>query len=108
MGMTSDEAVALMVDGAFQERPRRGEGRAGPAVVDPALDVLPGLVGMWAIEHEARRRAAVAGGRADATDRAAGRGGYPRDARVRAPRAPRGGDRPRRSPDPILRRILFD
>ena len=41
MGMTTDEAVALMVDGAFQERGRGGpEGRAGAAVVDPAVDVL--------------------------------------------------------------------
>ena len=44
-GMTEDEAVALMVDGGFQEDVRGPcEVFAGTAVIDPALDLLRGLV----------------------------------------------------------------
>ena len=68
-----------MVDGAFQERSRgRGEGRARAPDVDAAVDVLPGVAGLWDIEDEARRRAAQAAGAGRASVPAPALvGGYP-------------------------------
>ena len=44
MGMTSEEAIALMVDGGFQEHAEAlAKDERAPTVVDPAGHVLPGL-----------------------------------------------------------------
>jgi uncharacterized protein (DUF885 family) len=63
MGMTSDEAIALMVDGAFQERAEAlaKDERARLSSTQLVTYVL-GSAGMWEIEAEVRRRAARAAG----------------------------------------------
>ncbi len=62
-GMTSQEAVSLMVDGAFQERPE-AEAKDERARLSSTqlVTYFLGSAGMWAIEDEARRRAAEAAG----------------------------------------------
>ena len=62
-GMTSEEAVSLMVDGAFQERPE-AEAKDERARLSSTqlVTYFLGSAGMWAIEDEARRRAAEAAG----------------------------------------------
>ncbi len=79
-GMTSDEAVALMVEGAFQERSEAvaKDARARLSATQLSTYFL-GSLGMWDIEDAARRRAAAT---ADAgADRVVPRpaivGGYP-------------------------------
>src|SRR3954464_10146105 len=62
-GMTEDEAISLMIDGAFQE-----EGQARPKYNRARLSstqlstYFVGSMLFWDIEHEVRRRAAAAGG----------------------------------------------
>ena len=70
MGMTSEEAIALMVDGGFQERSEAvaKDERARLSATQLSTYFL-GSSGFWDIEEEARRRAAVAAG--------AGRGAVP-------------------------------
>ena len=109
MGMTSGEAIALMVDGAFQERAEAlaKDERARLTSTQLATYFL-GSLGMWEIEDAARRRAAVAVGLGeDAVPLPRVVGGYPAtpgfDARahlegVIAHGAP---------PIPILRRIVL-
>jgi uncharacterized protein (DUF885 family) len=65
-GMSSDEAVALMVDGAFQERSEAvaKDERARLSSTQLSTYFL-GSIGMWEIEAAARRRAAVAAGYPD-------------------------------------------
>ena len=59
LGMTSEEAIALMVDGAFQERAEAvAKDERARLSSTQLVDVLPRLEGMWDIEDEARRRAA--------------------------------------------------
>ena len=78
-GMTSEEAIALMVDGAFQERSEAvaKDERARLSSTQLSTYFL-GSLGMWDIEHEARRRAAVAAGSsADVVPAPRLVGGYP-------------------------------
>lgn len=60
-GMTEDEAIELMVTGGFQER---GEAvakyRRARLTATQLSTYFVGSLGMWEIEHEARRRAAIA------------------------------------------------
>ena len=61
MGMTTDEAVALMVDGAFQERAEAVQKDERARLSSTQLSTyFLGSLGIWDIEHEARRRAANA------------------------------------------------
>jgi uncharacterized protein (DUF885 family) len=108
-GMTSEEAISLMVDGAFQEHAEAlaKDQRARLSATQLSTYFL-GSLAMWDIEAEARRRAAVeAGAAVDAVPPARVVGGYPAtpgfDQRahmesVLAHGAP---------PIPILRRILL-
>jgi uncharacterized protein (DUF885 family) len=62
-GMTRDEAIALMVDGAFQETAEaRGKFDRARLSSTQLSTYFIGSLGMWDIEAEARRRAAVASG----------------------------------------------
>ena len=63
MGMTSDEAVALMVDGAFQERAEAlAKDERARLTSTQLVTYFLGSVGMWDIEDAVRRRAAAAAG----------------------------------------------
>jgi hypothetical protein len=79
MGMTSEEAVALMVDGAFQERAEAVQKDERARLSSTQLSTyFVGSLGMWDIEDAARRRAAVAAGAsADAVPTPRVVGGYP-------------------------------
>jgi uncharacterized protein (DUF885 family) len=80
MGMTSDEAIALMVEGGFQERSEAvlKDERARLSATQLSTYFL-GSVGFWDIEDEARRRAAdAAGAGRDAVPSPRVVGGYPR------------------------------
>jgi uncharacterized protein (DUF885 family) len=63
LGMTADEAIALMVDGGFQEdaeaRAKFDRARLSSTQLST---YFAGSMEMWEIEHEVRRRAAVAAG----------------------------------------------
>jgi uncharacterized protein (DUF885 family) len=62
-GMTEDEAVALMVDGGFQETDEARAKYLRARLTSTQLSTYYlGSVEMWGIEEEARRRAAVAAG----------------------------------------------
>jgi uncharacterized protein (DUF885 family) len=63
LGMTTDEAIALMVDGAFQERAeaQTKDERARLTATQLSTYFL-GSLGMWDLEDEVRRRAADAAG----------------------------------------------
>jgi hypothetical protein len=79
MGMTSDEAISLMVNGAFQEHAEAlaKDERARLTATQLSTYFL-GSLGMWDIEDAARRRAAVAvGAGADAVPSPRVVGGYP-------------------------------
>jgi uncharacterized protein (DUF885 family) len=109
MGMTSAEAVALMVDGAFQERAEAlaKDERARLTATQLSTYFL-GSLGMWDIEDAARRRAAVAAGAgADAVPVPRVVGGYPAtpgfDERAHLEAVIAHGA----PPIPILRRILL-
>jgi uncharacterized protein (DUF885 family) len=108
-GMTSDEAITLMVDGAFQEQAEAlaKDERARLTATQLATYFL-GSVGMWELEHDARRRAAAdAGAGEDAVPDPALVGGYPPtpgfDERAHLEAAISHGA----PPIPILRRILL-
>ncbi len=78
-GMTSDEAIALMVDGGFQERSEAvaKDERARLSATQLSTYFI-GSLGMWDLEDSARRRAAkAAGADADAVPAPAVVGGYP-------------------------------
>ena len=79
MGMTTEEAVALMVDGAFQERAEAVQKDERARLSSTQLSTyFVGSLGMWDIEDAARRRAAVAAGAsADAVPSPRVVGGYP-------------------------------
>jgi len=109
MGMTSDEAITLMVDGAFQERAEAlaKDERARLTATQLSTYFL-GSLGMWDIEDAARRRAAVAvGASADAVPAPRVVGGYPAtpgfDERAHLEEVIAHGA----PPIPILRRILL-
>lgn len=62
-GMTSDEALVLMVDGAFQERSEaEAKDERARLTATQLSTYFLGSVGCWDIEDEARRRAAEAAG----------------------------------------------
>jgi uncharacterized protein (DUF885 family) len=78
-GMSSDEALALMVDGAFQERAEAlAKDERARLTATQLCTYFLGSLGMWDIEDEARRRAAVAAGASsDSVPRPRVVGGYP-------------------------------
>jgi uncharacterized protein (DUF885 family) len=108
-GMTSDEAVALMVDGAFQERAEAVQKDERARLTSTQLSTyLIGSLGMWDIEDTARRRAAVAAGApADVVPVPRVVGGYPAtpgfDGRAHLESVISHGA----PPIPVLRRILL-
>ena len=109
MGMTSGEAIALMVDGAFQERAEAlaKDERARLTATQLSTYFL-GSLGMWDIEDATRRRAAVAAGAGDdAVPVPRVVGGYPAtpgfDERAHLEAVIAHGA----PPIPILRRILL-
>jgi uncharacterized protein (DUF885 family) len=109
MGMTSEEALALMVDGAFQERAEAlaKDERARLTATQLSTYFL-GSLGMWDLEDVARRRAAVAAGAGeDAVPAPRVVGGYPEtpgfDERAHLEAVIAHGA----PPVPILRRILL-
>lgn len=62
-GMTSEEAVALMVDGAFQELSEaQAKDERARLTATQLATYFVGSMGCWDIEDEARRRAAEAAG----------------------------------------------
>lgn len=62
-GMTEDEALALMIDGAFQEEAEAvNKYRRARLSSTQLATYFVGSIEMWDIELEARRRAAVAAG----------------------------------------------
>jgi hypothetical protein len=62
-GMTEDEAVALMIDGAFQEEAQARNKYNRARLSSTQLSTyFVGSTLFWDIEHEARRRAASAAG----------------------------------------------
>ncbi|HJW22507.1 MAG TPA: DUF885 domain-containing protein [Candidatus Limnocylindrales bacterium] len=63
LGMTSDEAIALMVDGAWQEEAEaRGKYDRARLTSTQLSTYFIGSMAMWDIEAQARRHAAVAAG----------------------------------------------
>ncbi len=78
-GMTSDEALALMVDGAFQERSEaEAKDERARLTATQLSTYFIGSMGCWDIEDEARRRAAEAvGAGRDAVPAPTLVGGYP-------------------------------
>ncbi len=108
-GMTSEEAIALMVDGAFQERAEAVQKDERARLSSTQLSTyFLGSLGLWDIEDAMRRRAAVAAGAsADAVPVPRVVGGYPEtpgfDARAHLEAVISHGA----PPVPILRRILL-
>ena len=108
-GMTSDELVDFLVDGAFQERGEAISKDERARLSSTQLSTyFAGSLGMWDIEHELRRRAAVAAGApADAVPEPRVVGGYPRtpgfDERAHLEAVISHGA----PPFPILRRIML-
>jgi uncharacterized protein (DUF885 family) len=109
MGMTSEEAMTLMVDGAFQERAEAlaKDERARLTATQLSTYFL-GSLGMWDLEGAMRRRAAVAAGAGeDAVPAPRVVGGYPKtpgfDERAHLETVIAHGA----PPIPILRRILL-
>ncbi|MFN8631977.1 MAG: DUF885 family protein [Chloroflexota bacterium] len=108
-GMSSAEAIALMVDGAFQER-SEAEAKDERARLSSTqlATYFVGSMGCWDIEDEARRRAAEAAGAGrDAVPMPALPGGYPQtpgfDERAHLEAVISHGE----PPIPLLRRILL-
>ena len=61
--MTEDEALALMVDGGFQEQSEAQNKWNRARLTSTQLSTyFVGSMLFWEVEHEARRRAAVASG----------------------------------------------
>ena len=68
-GMTEDEAVSLMIDGAFQEEAQaRGKYNRARLSSTQLSTYFVGSLSFWDLEHEARRRAAAAAGAAGGGD----------------------------------------
>jgi uncharacterized protein (DUF885 family) len=109
MGMTSEEAVALMVDGGFQERAEAlAKDERARLSSTQLVTYFLGSAGMWEIEDAARRRAAVmAGAPDDAVPVPRVVGGYPAtpgfDERAHLEAVIAHGA----PPIPLLRRILL-
>ena len=109
MDMTSDEAVALMVGGAFQERAEAvAKDERARLSSTQLVTYFLGSLGMWEIEDAARRRAAAgAGAGEDAVAAPRVVGGYPAtpgfDERAHLEAVIAHGA----PPIPILRRILL-
>ncbi len=109
MGMTSEEAIALMVEGAFQERAEAlAKDERARLSSTQLVTYFLGSAGMWEIEDTARRRAAVAAGVGeDAIPAPRVVGGYPAtpgfDERAHLEAVIAHGA----PPIPILRRILL-
>lgn len=108
-GMTSEEAIALMIDGGFQERAEAlaKDERARLSSTQLATYFL-GSTGMWEIEDAARRRAAIAAGAGeDAVPAPRVVGGYPAtpgfDQRAHLEAVIANGQ----PPIPILRQIML-
>jgi Bacterial protein of unknown function (DUF885) len=108
-GMSSDEAIALMLDGAFQERSEAVAKDERARLSSTQLSTyFIGSLGMWDLEHEARVQAAKAvGTTADAVPRPRVVGGYPAtpgfDGRAHLESVISHGA----PPIPVLRRILL-
>lgn len=108
-GMTSEEALALMVDGAFQERSEaEAKDERARLTATQLSTYFLGSVGCWDIEDEARRRVAEAAGAGrDAVPVPALVGGYPPtpgfDERAHLEAVISHGE----PPIPLLRRILL-
>jgi uncharacterized protein (DUF885 family) len=76
-GMTEDEAVGLMVDGAFQEEAEARAKYDRARLSSTQLSTyFAGSLEMWDIELEARRRAAAAAGSAEPIEPGGLPGGY--------------------------------
>jgi hypothetical protein len=109
MGMTSGEAIDLMVDGGFQERAEAlAKDERARLTSTQLVTYFVGSVGMWDIEDAARRRAAVAAGASpDAVPAPRVVGGYPStpgfDERAHLEAVIAHGS----PPIPIVRRILL-
>ena len=112
LGMTRDEAVAMMVEGAWQEDAEaRGKYDRARLSSTQLSTYFIGSMGMWALELEARRRAAAASGDprgASAVQSGAIIGGYGEtpgfDGRAHLEAVIGGGDLPL----PLLRRAMFE
>ena len=80
-GMTEDEALELMIGGAFQEEAEARAKYSRARLTSTQLcSYFVGSLGLWELEHEVRRRAAAASGDprgADAAPVPAIVGGYP-------------------------------
>ena len=96
-GMTEDEAVALMVDGGFQEEAEARAKYDRARLSSTQLSTyFAGSMEMWDIEREVRRRAAVASGDprgAAAVPEPRVVGGFGETPGLRLPAAPRIGHR---------------
>ena len=109
LGMTSEEAITLMVDGGFQERAEAlAKDERARLTSTQLVTYFLGSVGMWEIEAAARRRAAAAvGAGKDAVPSPRVVGGYPAtpgfDERAHLEAVIAHGT----PPIPILRRILL-
>jgi hypothetical protein len=109
MGMTSEEAISLMVDGAFQERAEAlAKDERARLTSTQLVTYFLGSAGMWEIEEAARRRAAVSVGAGESAVPAPRVvGGYPAtpgfDERAHLEAVIAHGA----PPIPILRRILL-
>src|SRR4051794_38547693 len=111
LGMSRDEAVAMMVEGAWQEE-AEAHGKYDRARLSSTQlsTYFIGSMGMWALEIEARRRAAAAsadprGAAAVTSDAIIGGFGDPPgfDSRAHLEAVIGGGDLPL----PLLRRAMF-
>jgi len=108
-GMTSEELVDFLVDGAFQERGEAISKDERARLSSTQLSTyFAGSLGMWDIEHELRRRAAIAAGAApESVPEARVVRGYPRtpgfDERAHLEAVIAHGA----PPFPILRRIML-
>ena len=97
--MTEDQAMELMVGGGFQEQDEARAKWLRARLTSTQLSTYYiGSLEMWDLEVEGRRRAAVASGASAASVPAQQhRRRHGRDARLRLPRAPRGGHLARHS-----------
>ena len=108
-GMSSGEAIALMIDGGFQERAEaEAKDERARLTATQLSTYFLGSVGLWDIEDEARRRAAEAAGAGrDAVPAPVVVGGYPAtpgfDERAHLEAVISHGE----PPIPLLRRILL-
>ena len=110
LGMTREEALELMIDGAFQERAEaEAKDERARLTATQLSTYFVGSMGLWDIEDEARRRAAgFAGAGRDVVPGPALVGGYPEtpgyDGRAHLEAVISHGA----LPIPLLRRVLLD